>query len=300
MILPGPAILPVLQHALLHLLAILPLAATAFLGSVLGWLLYRIPNRRRRTALTNLQLCFPQMPDAARRRLLRDNLIEAAKSVTEIGALWTLGERDIKRLIRRISGARHLVAAMRAGNGLILAAPHMGAWELVGLYCSMHYPITGLFRPLSESHKGGIPCRARQRFGARMVAADSSGIRALYRAIKRGEMVWIMPDQVPASRRNGVFAPFFGVPASTMVLLSRLAIKTGAPVVYAYAERLAGGRGYHLHFLPAPVAIGAGDIDESAAAVNAMVERCARALPQQYLWSYKRFRAAPPGLRPPY
>jgi KDO2-lipid IV(A) lauroyltransferase len=142
---------------------------------------------------------------------------------------------------------------------------------------------------------GKLMRATRERFGARLVSADNTGIRALYKALERGEMVAILPDQVPSARSGSVFAPFFGIPASTMVLLSRLAVKTGAPVMFAYAERLPRGRGYHLHFLPAPPDVNHGDLESSAATVNAMVEKCVRAAPDQYQWVYKRFRVRPAG-----
>jgi KDO2-lipid IV(A) lauroyltransferase len=278
-----------------HLFAALPLPVAHALGAVLGWLFLVIPNKRRRTAEINIELCFPEMSRGARRRLRRRNLIELGKSFTEIGALWTRGEKNMRRLARRVSGEDKLKKAIQRGRGLLLAMPHLGAWEMVNLYCSMHYPLTTMYRAPPMSQMGLLMRKARERFNARLVSADNTGLRALYKALERGEMVAILPDQVPSARSGSVFAPFFGIPASTMVLLSRLAVKTGAPVIFGYAERLSHGRGYHLHFLPASSDINHGGIESSAAAVNAMVEKCARAAPEQYQWVYKRFRVRPAG-----
>ena len=278
-----------------HLFAALPLPVAHALGAALGWLLILVPNRRRRTAETNLQLCFPEMSRGARRRRLRRNLIELGKSFTEIGALWTRGEKNMRRLARRVSGEDKLKKAIQRGKGLLLAMPHLGAWEMVNLYCSMRYPLTTMYRAPPMSQMGLLMRKARERFNARLVSADNTGLRALYTALERGEMVAILPDQVPSARSGSVFAPFFGIPASTMVLLSRLAVKTGAPVIFGYAERLPHGRGYHLHFLPASSDINHGGIESSAATVNAMVEKCVRAAPEQYQWVYKRFRVRPAG-----
>jgi KDO2-lipid IV(A) lauroyltransferase len=278
-----------------HLFSALPLPLAHALGAALGWLLLVIPNKRRRTAEINIELCFPEMNRTARQRLLRRNLIEMGKSVTEIGVLWTRNEKTIRRLVRRVSGKDKLEQAIHHGRGLILAVPHLGAWEMIGLWGSLHHPMTSLYRTPTISQMGKLMRATRERFSARLVSADNTGIRALYKALERGEMVAILPDQVPSARSGGVFAPFFGISASTMVLLSRLAIKTGAPVMFAYAERLPRGRGYHLHFLPAPEDINRGSLESSAAAVNAMVEKCVRAAPEQYQWVYKRFRTRPPG-----
>ncbi|MGA9032787.1 MAG: lysophospholipid acyltransferase family protein [Sulfuricaulis sp.] len=278
-----------------YLFAALPLPMAHALGAVLGWLFLVIPNKRRRTAEINIELCFPEMSRRARRRLLRRNMIESGKSVTEIGVLWTSNEKKIRRLVRRVSGKDTLEKAIHHGRGLLLAAPHLGAWEMVGLWASLHHPMTSLYRAPSISQLGKLMRVTRERFSARLVPADNTGIRALYKTLERGEMVGILPDQVPSARSGNVFAPFFGIPASTMVLLSRLALKTGAPVIFGYAERLPYGRGYHLHFLPAPSDINHGDIESSAATVNAMVEKCVRAAPEQYQWVYKRFRVRPHG-----
>jgi len=284
-----------LVKLLFRLFSTLPLPAAHALGAALGWIFFAIPNKRRRTAEINLALCFPEMDASARRRLLRRNLIELGKSFAEIGVLWTRGATTLRRLIRRVSGEDEVKRAMARGKGLILALPHLGAWEMIGMWGSMNFPMTSLYRTPPMSQTGRLMRTARERFGARLVATDNTGIRALYKALERGEMVAILPDQVPAARGAAVFAPFFGIPASTMVLLSRLAIKTGAPVMFGYAERLPRGRGYHLHFLPAPAEINHGSIESSAAVVNAMVEKCVRALPEQYQWIYKRFRNRPAG-----
>jgi KDO2-lipid IV(A) lauroyltransferase len=278
-----------------HLFAALPLPVAHALGAVLGWLFLVIPNKRRRTAEINIELCFPEMSRGARQRLLRRNMIELGKSVTEIGVLWTRSEKTIRRLVRQVSGKDKLEKAIQRGQGLLLAVPHLGTWEMIGLWGSLHHPMTSLFRTPPISQMGKLMRATRERFNARLVSADNTGIRALYKALERGEMVAILPDQVPSARSGSVFAPFFGIPASTMVLLSRLAIKTGAPVMFAYAERLPHGRGYHLHFLPASPDINHGGIESSAATVNEMVEKCVRAAPEQYQWVYKRFRVRPAG-----
>lgn len=285
---------------LFYLFAALPLPVAHALGAILGWLFLIIPNKRQRTANINIDLCFPEMSRGARQRLRRRNMIELGKSVTEIGVLWTRNEKNIRRLVRHISGEDKLKKAMARKRGVILALPHLGAWEMVGLWGSLNYPMTSMYRPPPMSQIGDLMRQARERFGAHLVSADNTGIRALYKALAHGEMVAILPDQVPSSRSGGLFVPFFGIPANTMVLLSRLAIKSGAPVLFSYAERLPHGRGYHLHFLPAPMDINHGSIESSATVVNDMVEHCVRATPEQYQWIYKRFRGRRAGDREYY
>ena len=279
---------------LLRLCAALPLPLAHTLGTFIGWGLYLIPNDLRRIGAINIPLCFPHLSASQQRRLLRTCLVESGKTLTEAGALWRWPASRLAGLIQAVSGEEHLRAALAAGKGAILAAPHLGAWEMMGLYSSLHYPMTSLYRPPRLTELDAPVRHGRERFGAKLVTVDGSGVRALYQALGRGEVVGILPDQEPGTG-NGVFAPLFGVQANTMVLLSRLALKTGAAVIFCYAERLPRGRGYHLHFLPAPPVINQPPLESSVAVVNVMVETLVKESPAQYQWGYKRFRTRPAG-----
>lgn len=279
---------------LLRALSALPLPLAHAAGKVAGWGLIIIANELRRITRINIPLCLPELDPAQQRRLLRASLIEAGKTMCEAGALWLWPDSRVLALVKAVSGEVHLRAALASGKGAILATPHLGAWEMMGLYSSAHYPITSLYRAPRLTEMDKLVRRGRERLGAKLVAADAGGVRALYQALGRGELVGILPDQEPGAG-NGVFAPLFGIQANTMALLSRLAIKTGAAVIFCYAERLPRGRGYHLHFIPAPHAINQAPLEQSVAAMNAMVERVVRQRPEQYQWGYKRFRTRPEG-----
>jgi len=135
---------------------------------------------------------------------------------------------------------------------------------------------------------------SRERAGAKLVPTDRGGVKSLYTALGIGELIGILPDQDPG-HDAGVFAPFFGIQANTMTLLSRLAAKTESSVIFAYAERLSFGRGYKIRFIKGSEDINQKDTVISCTAINADVEKCVRALPDQYLWAYKRFRCRPEG-----
>ena len=125
------------------------------------------------------------------------------------------------------------------------------------------------------------------------------GIRLLYKALEKNNAVAMLPDQEPQAG-TGMFAPFFGIQAYSMVFLSRLSLKTGAPIIFAWCERLSWGRGYHLHFRSFSDVNEACEIDSHMAAVNRAVERCVRECPEQYQWSYRRFKSRPKGEAPFY
>ena len=159
--------------------------------------------------------------------------------------------------------------------------------------------MTTLFRPPRVRKMGPWLIAARERFGTRLSPAGIKAAATLLRALKNGEMVGIAPDQ-DAGEGAGIFVPLFGKLANTMILPSRLAAKTGALMVLAYAERLPAGSGFHLHFVPASEEVYDTDIQRSATALNRDIERCVRALPEQWLWAYKRYRIRPVGFKSPY
>ena len=283
-----------LLKLILKLLSALPLRLIQSIGGWVGWLATIVPNRRRQTTITNIALCFPELDQQARARLIRKSLIETGKGALESSALWLWSNRKTLHLAKQTSGEGALKAAFEKKQGVILALPHLGMWEIIGLYCSAHYPMTSLYRPPPMAGMDALIRTGRQRFGAKLVPTDRTGVRALYSALSDGELVAILPDQEPG-KGGGVYAPFFGIQAHTMVLLSRLALKTNAAVFYVYAERLSKGRGYHIHFIPASEDINNPEIEVSVTKLNEGIENCIRKLPEQYLWSYKRFRNRPTG-----
>ena len=284
----------IIVQVIFTLLSWLPLPVVHRLGDVLGRSLMLFSNDLRDIAAINIQHCFPEWTKQQQQQLLRDCLQQTAKATLESGTLWLRPIEQVLSLVKGVTGEDVLVQAMAKGKGVILTAPHLGAWEMVGLYGSHHWPMTSLYRPPRQAYLGQLMRASRERAGATLVPTDASGVRALYKALGRGELIGILPDQDP-DRDSGVFAPFFGVQANTMTLLSRLAGKTGATVVMAYAERLPKGQGYHLHFQSTNASLSEGDTIQKATALNQAIERCVLQHPAQYLWVYKRFKTRPEG-----
>lgn len=279
--------------------SLLPLVVIHALGSVIGWGFLLIPNRAARNVKTNIGLCFPGLARSEQRRLVRQSLSETGKTLMETSALWMRpGERALQ-LIRYVDGLDVVMRARKAGYGLILATPHLGAWEAAGLYCAATFDMTCLYRPLRMIELEGMVHAARSRLGANYVPAIARGIRAVSMAVEQGGTVGMLPDQEPRVG-SGHFAPFFGIPAYSMTLLVRLSKRTGAPIVFTYCERLPWGRGYHLHFREAPQDIHSLDTDTAISAMNLAVEGLIRECPAQYQWSYRRFGTRPEGERSLY
>ncbi len=295
---PRRALLGFLAVASLRALGRLPLRPVQAIGGAVGWLASLLPIRERRVTEVNLRIAFPELDEQGRRRLARRSMIETGRNFAEFGVVWSWTRERLDRRVTRVSGEGAVVEALRRGRGVIVAAPHLGDWEVAGLYVSSRFSMTTLYRPPRVGELESFVRRSRGRFGATMVPANRGAARALLRALNRGEVVAILPDQ-DAGVGMGVFVPFFGELANTMVLLPRLAARSGAPVFIVYAERLRRGR-FHVHFVPAADEVGDPDVARAAASMNRDVERCVRAHPEQYLWSYKRYRIRPPGMRDPY
>lgn len=283
-----------LIKAFFRLCALFPLPVAHLLGTCLGGCIALFPNGLRRVSRINIDMCLPELPPARRGRILRRSLMETGKTAAETGPLWYWRRQRVLGLVRELRGAEALEEALAANRGAILAIPHLGSWEMVGLYCSAHHPMTSLYRPPRMEGLDAHITRARERFGAKLVPAGTRGVRALHKALTAGEMVAILPDQEPKGGA-GVFAPFFDHPAYTMTLLARLIRNTGAPVFFTYAERLPRGAGFRLHFVPASLDLHTGDVEAVTALLNRGIESCVRRIPEQYQWSYKRFNSRPEG-----
>lgn len=283
-----------LLRVLTALLALIPLPLQHALGAVLGSLFALFPNRHRRITLRNLALCFPEMSERERARLLVLSLRETAKTVLETATMWRAGHDRLRRLIHGVEGEGLLRTAITEGNGVIIASPHLGSWELIGQYLQMQHPLTCMYKPARSAAMNRIMIDGRRHLGMELAPTDASGIRILLGALKRGELIGILPDQDPRDGA-GEFAPFFGIATNTMTLLPKLASRSGAPVLVAYAERLSWGRGYRIHFLPVDAAVNTRDEVAAVTALNQAVEDAVRQCPSQYAWSYKRFRSRPEG-----
>ena len=283
----------------LRALARLPFRAIYGVAGALGWVAARLPLRPVRFAAVTIRTCFPQLSERSQQALVRRSTVASARAACEVGAFCTWPRDRVLGLVRDVRGLDLLEAAVAAGRGVILAGPHLGAWELVGLYCSSRFPFTALYRRPVDAALERFLAQGRARFGSRLAPGTPGGLRTLARALASGEIVGLMPDQDPR-RGAGVFVPFFGVLANTTTLVSRLAGRSGAPVILAFAERLPGGVGFRLHFRNASAAVSDADLLTSVTALNADIERLICDCPEQYLWSYKRFSVRPRGEENPY
>ena len=270
-------------------IAALPLWTVQALGAALARLAFALSARERRRLEQNLLNAGYQ--DA---RLRNAAIAEAGKTLMEMPWLWSRPQSQIIDLVRAVEGEACVREAQAQGKGIIYLTPHLGCFEVAAQFASAHARITAMYRPPKQSVLEPIIREGRARGNVRLATADMKGVFALLRALRNGEWVGILPDQVPG-KGEGEWTEFFGQPAYTMTLAHRLQKSTGAAVVLAFCERLPQGAGYRIHLEPLPSREpGESPTRQLNRGLESMIRKC----PEQYLWSYNRYKV-PAGVAPP-
>ncbi len=274
---------------LLRLLALLPAPVLGRVGDGLGMLLWALVPDRRHIVRTNLRLAFADHTAAERRRLERAHFRSAARGVLEGALAWWA---PLERLAPyyTIEGLEHLEAAREHGRGVILLMPHYTTMEMCGRIISDHVPdFHPIYKPTKDAAFNTAMIRVRSSGVAGLLRNDD--MRGILRTLRAGNVVWYAPDQ-DFGREGSVFAPFMGVPASTLTMTARLARTSGAPVVPLHCERLPGNR-WHVRLEPALKGFPSGDDAADAARINRVIEEQVVRAPEQYLWLHRRFKTRP-------
>jgi KDO2-lipid IV(A) lauroyltransferase len=279
--------------AFLWLFQWLPLAVQAALGNAVGRLGWHVVRSRRRVALRNLELCFPELPARERERLAREHFRWLGRSLLERGLLWYASAERMRRLIH-VEGDVHL--AERSERPVMWLAPHFMALDVAGASVLLFQKRKGIsiYQRQSNAVLDRALRRGRLRFGnAEIFERDDAG-RALVRAIRRGDAFFNLPD-MDFGTRDAAFVPFFGVEATTLLAPSRMARALDMVVQPVVAEILPGGAGYRVRYEAPWTDFPTEDAVADAARMNRWIEREIRRNPAQYLWVHRRFKTRPPG-----
>ncbi len=276
-------------------LSCLSLARVQVFGALAGRVLHHFPIRLTVVTRKNIQICFPDKTPDERNQLVKASLIETCKLTCEMGAVWLWPASRTLSMIKNVVGEDTIHEALKHGQGLIVLGPHIGNWELFGLYLDrFNIPITFLYKAPKLAALESLAVKSRARSGSSLAPTTAKGVAILLKALNRGEIVGILPDQEPPFAA-GEFAPFYGVETLTMTLVSKLLQRTGAKVVCGFAKRLDKGQGFEVNIIPASEELYCEDIRTSTAALNASVQNCVEYAPEQYQWEYKRFKKRPAG-----
>lgn len=270
---------------LFWLISRLPLRVLHAIGGALGLLVARLPGRYGRRLEENFRHAYPQATDA----MLAEAARNTGRMIIEMPYFWSR-----KTLVARTEGFEDMWAETArlaaAGNGVIILTPHLGCFEVLPQHHARERRVTSLFKPPHQQWLREFVEKMRTRPNVAMAPATPRGVRMLVKALKRGEAVGILPDQVP-SGGEGTWAPFFGKPAYSMTLVHRLQQLTKAPIVMVFAERLPRGAGYRGHLrLLCDGGMLPDDPADGSAVINAAIEKLIEIAPTQYLWGYNRYK----------
>jgi len=276
---------------LFGLIGRLPLGVSRVLGTLMGYLVWIGQGRAVRITRRNIQLCFPELNPDEQKQLVRESLLETARTAAEAPAIWRNSWDWLRQRILAVEGEELLRQRLAQGKGLLVLAPHHGNWEVVAPYLASVAPLTAMYQPLKSAALDQLVLSGRSKLDITMAPTNRRGVMMLFKTLQQGKIVGILPDQVPDKDAAGGVAPFFGQPALTVGLIHGLIQKTGCGLVAVVALRVPGG--FKVQVLDVDERIHSEDQTQSLTGLNASVEACVRLAPAQYQWEYKRFRRLP-------
>ena len=276
---------------LMWLLHFLPLSILAWVGNAAGIAIYMLATERRRVARTNLRLCFPRMSEDERTALVKAHFRVFARCFLERGILWWSSQVRIQRLIH-VQGLEHLQAVQQ--GAVIVLAPHFVALDIGWVWLTQQGNLVSMYSKQKDPLFNRLLLSGRNRFGQQRLYSRQQGLRPVIKAMQEGYPFYYLPDQDFAAK-DAQFVPFFGVTASTLTTVPRIAQITGARVVPCIPRVLPHGQGYELRFYPAWENYPSGDLEADTRRVNEFIEQRVLEMPEQYFWLHKRFKTRPNG-----
>lgn len=276
---------------LLRLLSWLPLPALAVLGTALGTLIFHLMKSRRKIAVRNLAVCFPEMDTAQQHKTAKRCFQLVATTALNMGVNWWASPDRLERLVS-FEGKSHYDKALADGRNIILLAPHAIALEMAGLMLSRERSMITMYQATKKPLLNDLVKDRRGRFGGILVERRAP-LRSLLRLIKAGNPFYYLPDQDAGDK--GVFVPFFGIEAATFPVLSKFTKLGDAVVLPCFTHILPRGKGWHVIIgEPLENFPGLSETDD-ARRMNESIEKMVRVAPEQYFWVHKRFKTRPDG-----
>lgn len=270
----------------LALLSVLPLSVLHVLGGWLGRFVARFDKRYgARLANNAAQAGFTS------RQFARDSAAHMGRSVLELAHIWTWRIDALLPKVK-VTGWEAVQKIQDSGQGVLMLTPHIGAFELLSLWIGQRALFTAMYRPPKQAMIAEAMLSGRQKYQVKMASADVKGIRTMLRALKNGELVGLLPDQVPNAQGDAVLVDVFGAPAWTMTLPSKLLRQTGAALVIMSARRVSAPHRYEIDFQVVEF-VPSLDMAADAARVNELMASVIHRAPEQYLWGYNRYKGVP-------
>lgn len=276
-------------------IAPLPLPWLRALGNVLGRLLFVLARSRRRVALTNLRLCFPEWSQAERTRVARRSFIAFTQTLLDRAWVWHGAPEVVRRRVRLVGE----VDELRRPEAAVLFAPHFYGMDAGGAAIMQQAVRLGgsIYSQQSSAAVDAWIRAGRERFGDVVMINRRDGVKPVVKSLREGRYLYLLPD-MDLGPDESIFVPFFGVNTATVPALPRLARLGRARVVPTVTRITADG--YEVQVHPAWQGYPGDDVAADTALMNRRLEAWIRAMPEQYYWVHKRFKTRPPGEPPMY
>ena len=268
----------------IFLFSLIPLYFIQIIGTLIGHIFNLLNARSRNLLIHNLTNSNIYSNKNDLKKAINKNIGETGKTILESLSIWLSKENRVLSWVKEVKGFDEVKKAQKNNKGIIFLTPHLGCYEITSIYYGSKYPLTVLYRPPRQKWLVNLIKKGRQKGFNTLVPTDKSGVKQILRALRNGEAVGLLPDQA-ANKGEGEWANFFGRPAFTMVLVSKLVKKTGANVVMTFGERLPNGKGFNIHFKAID-----SDKVSTPSKLNKTLEDEIRKAPTQYLWNYDKHK----------
>ena len=272
---------------ILKIIAYFPIGASRGLGKLLGRFLYSLNSRLAQTCKKNLTLCYPELNAKEIDSLCFDRMQHLGQSLFETPKIWRKGSIWIESRVKKVYGLDIFESLFEQKKGLIIIIPHLGNWEILGLWISKRVPMTSIYEPPKIKSLNDWVKVGRENAGANLVPADIKGVSNVLKALTKGEATGILPDQFPPEI-SGQTSTFFNVRTRTMTLIHKLIGRVNCNTLIASAIRVIDG--WEIYFQRVDDEINSTDISTSLTALNRSIEDIVKLNPSQYQWEYKRFK----------
>lgn len=277
------------MYLILKLIALLPLS---FLQKIACWaacILSWFNSSIKRITAINIQLAYPELSQSAQLDRVHQSIQSQCLTYIEFVKCWGMPPEYSLSLLKNINGASVLTDALANKKGVIVVVPHFGCWELLNAWLNVYTQPMIMYKPHKVKGVNRYLLEARQKFNATLVPTDETGIRAIFKHIKQGGLTVILPDHLPKPS-GGIYAEFFHQNTLSATLVSKLASKTQCNVIGLSCIRNADLSSFDVHCTQLSDDILSKDLQQSVESLNLAMEEIINQAPEQYIWSYKRFR----------
>ncbi|MEO6699537.1 MAG: lysophospholipid acyltransferase family protein [Paraperlucidibaca sp.] len=279
-----------LSMAALKWLAKLPLPMLQRIAQLIGHFVASFPHTSMyRTVLRNIERAYPKQSPQWHQNTTKASIVSTAMTALEFAKTWGMAPAYSLGQIRDVHGRELFMESVNSGDGVMCIVPHWGTWEFMNAWVNASVAPTIMYKPGKKPGVDALVLEARGRLRANIVPTDDSGVRATFKALKKGGFTAILPDHTP-NENGGIFAPFFGTSTWTGVMVPKLIQRTTCRVIVMGCMRRLDGQGFDLYILPADPAVHDDDLATAAAAMNRSMEALVAIAPEQYQWTYKRFK----------